>query len=64
VGGGQLLVGVVGAVLAAVVRVSARKNDGAYPVKELHVEAVIGEPEELIVGGVPDGAVDHHGFRL
>ena len=64
VGGWQLLVGIVGAVLAVVLRLSASKGVGAYPVEELHVEAVVGEPEEHVIGGVQDGTVDHHRFRL
>jgi hypothetical protein len=72
-GGEQLLVVIVAAVLAAVVRVGAGWEDGAPAVlgeRELQLQqwvripAVIGGPEELGVGGVPDGAVGHHGFRM
>lgn len=66
-GRGQLLVGVLSTVLAAVVRVGAggSSEDGAlYTVEELRVKAVVGEPEELVVGGLQDGAVDHLRFRL
>jgi hypothetical protein len=80
VGRGQLLLGIVGCVFAAVVDVGTGKvlgADAADATEErlLHVKAVVHKPAEYVEehgrrrggGGsllLQDGAVDHHRFRL
>jgi hypothetical protein len=74
VGGWQLLVGIVGCILAAVICISAGREDGAadavsgerelQPLQCVCVLAIIGEPEELVCVEGPDAAVDHHRLKL